>query len=111
KWPEQLRLLVQVMLTAEFPMLLVWGPEMTQLYNDAFRPILGSGKHPAALGGSARETWAEIWDDIGPLFAMVFDEGRAVRAQDQRLLIERNGYSEETFFTYSYSPIHDDDDR
>src|SRR4051812_13733889 len=109
-WPDQLRLLVQVMLSSEFPMMIVWGPEYTQLYNDAFRPILGTVKHPGALGRSARETWAEIWDDIGPLFASVF-AGEAVRNADHRLLINRNGYDEETFFTYSYSPIHDDSDH
>ena len=106
-WPEQLQLLVRVMLTSEFPMMLAWGREYTQLYNDAFRPILGSEKHPDALGGSARDTWREIWDEIGPLFSTVFDAGEAVWASDQRLLINRNGYAEETFFTYSYSPIHD----
>lgn len=108
-WPEQLRLLVQVMLSSEFPMMIVWGAEYTQLYNDAFRPILGTEKHPGALGHSARETWAEIWDEIGPLFAKVF-AGEAVWNADHRLLINRNGYDEETFFTYSYSPIHDDSD-
>src|SRR5205085_3852147 len=66
-------------------------------------------KHPGALGRSARETWAEIWDEIGPLFASVF-AGEAVSNVDHRLLINRNGYEEETFFTYSYSPIHDDSD-
>jgi hypothetical protein len=108
-WPEQLRLLVQVMLSSEFPMMIVWGAEYTQLYNDAFRPILGTGKHPGALGSTARETWAEIWDEIGPLFDGVF-AGKAVWNSDHRLLINRNGYDEETFFTYSYSPIHDDSD-
>ena len=108
-WPDQLRLLVQVMLSSEFPMMIVWGREYTQLYNDAFRPILGTGKHPGAMGRSARETWAEIWDEIGPLFASVF-AGDAVWNADHRLLINRNGYDEETFFTYSYSPIHDDSD-
>jgi serine phosphatase RsbU (regulator of sigma subunit) len=108
-WPDQLHLLVQVMLSSEFPMMIVWGPEYTQLYNDAFRPILGTGKHPGALGRSVRETWAEIWDDIGPLFASVL-AGEAVWNADHRLLINRNGYDEETYFTYSYSPIHDDSD-
>src|SRR3954467_3308242 len=108
-WPEQLRLLVQVMLSSEFPMMIVWGREYTQLYNEAFRPILGTGKHPGALGHSARETWAEIWDEIGPLFSRVF-AGEAVWNADHQLLINRNGYDEETFFTYSYSPIHDDSD-
>jgi serine phosphatase RsbU (regulator of sigma subunit) len=107
-WPAQLQLLVQVMLSSEFPMMLAWGPDYTQLYNDAFRPILGTGKHPGALGNSARDTWAEIWSEIGPLFSRVFDDGEAVWNADQRLLIERNGYSEETFFTYSYSPIYDE---
>src|SRR4051794_6478991 len=108
-WPDQLRLLVQVVLSSGFPMMIVWGREYTQLYNDAFRPILGTGKHPGALGRSARETWAEIWDEIGPLFDSVF-AGEAVWNADHRLLINRNGYDEEVFFTYSYSPIHDDSD-
>ena len=108
-WPEQLRLLVQVMLSSRFPMMIVWGREHTQLYNDAFRPILGTGKHPDALGDSTRETWAEIWDEIGPLFERVY-AGESVTNTDHRLLINRNGYDEETFFTYSYSPIHDDSD-
>lgn len=106
-WPDNLHLLVQVMLSSEFPMMIAWGPEYTQLYNAAFRPILGTDKHPRALGRSARETWAEIWDDVGPLFAGVF-AGEAVSKADHRLVINRNGYDEETYFTYSYSPIHDD---
>ena len=92
-----------------FPMMIVWGDEYTQLYNDAFRPILGTGKHPGAMGRSARETWAEIWDEIGPLFAGVF-AGDAVWNADQRLVINRNGYDEESFFTYSYSPLYGDAD-
>ncbi len=88
-------------------MMIVWGDDYTQLYNDAFRPILGTDKHPGAMGRSASETWAEIWDEIGPLFASVF-AGDAVWNADQRLLINRNGYDEETFFTYSYSPIFSD---
>ena len=108
-WPAELSLLVRVMLSSEFPMMIVWGDEYTQLYNDAFRPILGTGKHPGAMGRSARETWSEIWDEIGPLFASVF-AGEAVWNADQRLLINRNGYDEETFFTYSYSPIYSDAD-
>ena len=107
-WPEPLRLATRLMLNSQFPMMIVWGPELIQLYNDAFRPILGRDKHPAALGDTARHTWSEIWDEIGPLFASVLDEGQAVWSADQRLVIERNGYPEETFFTYSYSPIHDD---
>ena len=108
-WPVELTMLVRVMLSSEFPMMIVWGEEYTQLYNDAFRPILGTGKYPGALGRSATETWAEIWDEIGPLFASVY-AGAAVWNADQRLLINRNGYDEETFFTYSYSPIHGDAD-
>ena len=107
-WPEHLRLATRVMLNSQFPMMIVWGPDLIQLYNDAFRPILGRDKHPGAFGDNARNTWSEIWDEIGPLFASVLDDGQAVWAVDQRLIIERNGYPEETFFTYSYSPVHDD---
>ncbi len=93
-------------------MMIVWGDEYTQLYNDAFRPILGTGKHPGAMGRSAQQedrAAAEIWDEIGPLFASVY-AGEAVWNADQRLLINRNGYDEETFFTYSYSPLYGDAD-
>lgn len=109
-WPHQLRLITRMMLGSRFPMMVVWGTEMTQVYNDAFRPILGRTKHPMALVATARDTWSEIWDEIGPLFAEVIEEGEAVWRENQRLVIERNGYPEETFFTYSYSPALDDDD-
>ncbi len=98
-WPEHLRLVTRIMLSSRFPMMIVWGRDLIQLYNDAFRPVLGRDKHPGALGDCARNTWSEIWSEIGPLFSTVLDEGHAVWSEDQRLIIERNGYPEETFFT------------
>ncbi len=107
KWPLQLRQLTATMLTVPSPMLICWGKEYMQLYNDAFRPILGNNKHPQALGIGAKETYAEIWDTIRPLFESVM-AGNPVTFQDFKLLMDRNGYSEEVYFDFSYSPIKDE---
>src|ERR1700759_3549586 len=63
-WPSALKQMVSMMLTTKFPVLICWGENYTQLYNDAFRPINGGSKHPQAMGGSARDTYAEIWETI-----------------------------------------------
>ena len=109
-WPLQLRHLVATMLTNPSPMLICWGHEYLQFYNDAFRPILGSTKHPQALGIGADETYAEIWDTIKPLFEKVM-AGPPVAFQDFRLMMDRHGYSEEVFFDFSYTPILDENAR
>ena len=70
-WPQSLRTALSILLETGFPMYIAWGAEFTQFYNDGYRPILGSTKHPAAMGISTRETFAEIWDIIGPMFARV----------------------------------------
>jgi signal transduction histidine kinase len=106
-WPQSLRTSVGILLTSGYPMYIPWGPEYTQLYNDAFRPILGA-KHPAALGGSARETWAEIWDFIRPLFEAVMHAGETITRMDQQLFIDRGGYLEEVYFDFSYSPVREE---
>src|SRR5687767_15137302 len=67
-WPQSLRTALSILLESRFPMYIAWGREFTQFYNDAYRPILGSTKHPAAMGRSTRETFAEIWHIIGPMF-------------------------------------------
>ena len=67
-WPVALKQTASMMLKNNFPVLICWGPDFIQLYNDAFRPINGESKHPQALGGSARDTYAEIWEIIGPMF-------------------------------------------
>ena len=66
-WPEGLRLAVSMCLSSRFPALVVWGPDLIKIYNDGYRPILGTEKHPAALGAPMRDVWPEIWDYIHPL--------------------------------------------
>jgi hypothetical protein len=101
-WPVELRSLVQLCLTTRFPMLVTWGPALHMIYNDGYRDLIGD-KHPAALGAPLATVWTEIWDTIGPLVDGVTRTGEPVWAQHQRLLIDRHGFTEETYFTYSYS--------
>ena len=103
-WPQSLRTMVSVMLDNPFGMYIAWGPEYIQLYNDGYRPILGTSKHPAALGISTRETFAEIWHIIGPMFGDVMN-GKPVGFPDFMLPLNRNGFVEECYFDFSYSPI------
>ena len=90
-------------------MLVVWGPELIKIYNDRYREMLGADKHPEALGRPVREVWPEIWDEIGPMFEQVIDTQVPTFDHHGRLVIERNGFPEEAFFTWSYSPLYDDD--
>ena len=103
-WPQSLRTMVAVMLNNPFGMYIAWGPDYIQLYNDAFRPILGSTKHPQALGICPRQTFAEIWVTIGPMFDDVM-KGTPVGFPDFMLPLNRNGFTEECYFDFSYSPI------
>jgi PAS domain S-box-containing protein len=89
-------------------MLIWWGSELVMLYNDAYRPILGSTKHPKAIGQCGRECWQESWDIIGPMLEAVMATGQSTLCDDQLLLLDRNGYIEECYFTFSYSPIRDE---
>ncbi len=103
-WPQSLRTAVSICLASHFPMLIWWGPELVKLYNDAYRPMLGT-KHPQALGQRGKDCWPEIWDIIGPMLEGVLSRGEATWSENQLLLLERNGYPEECYFTFSYSPI------
>ncbi|MBW4606854.1 MAG: PAS domain S-box protein [Hassallia sp. WJT32-NPBG1] len=107
-WSQSLRTSLSICLSSRFPIQIWWGSEFVMLYNDAYRPILGTTKHPQALGQPARECWAEIWDIIGPMLESVMITGNATWSDDQLLLIDRNGYLEESYFTFSYSPIRDE---
>ena len=90
-------------------MLLWWGPEMIQFYNDAYRPSLGNnGKHPHALGQKGKECWPEIWNIISPLHRQVQTTGDAIWAENQRVPIYRNGKIEDAYWTYSYSSVLDE---
>ncbi|GFE71379.1 ATP-binding protein [Chroococcus sp. FPU101] len=108
KWPQSLRTIVSVLLNSRYPMFIWWGTELVALYNDAYRPILGNSKHPYFLGKSAKEMWAEIWDTLGPLTEIVMKTGEPTWSEDLLLLMNRYGYLEETYFTFSYSPVRDE---
>ncbi|QGQ19817.1 SpoIIE family protein phosphatase [Cellulomonas sp. JZ18] len=106
-WPAGLRAAVELCLSTRFPVLVTWGPALTMLYNDGYREILGTRKHPSAMGAPLAQVWPEVWDDIAPLLREVLDHGRPTWVADQRLVMHRSGFDEETFFTYSYSPLRD----
>jgi His Kinase A (phospho-acceptor) domain len=105
-WPQSLRTAVSIVFESAFPMMLAWGPAFTQIYNDAFRPILGTSKHPA-LGNGTAETFAEAWHIVGPLFAQVM-AGRGVGFHDMLVPLDRDGYLEECYFVYTYTPVRDE---
>jgi PAS domain-containing protein len=107
-WPEPLRVFVRVMLGSGYPMLISWGPTYTMLYNDSYGPLIGT-KHPGALGRGIREVLPEVWDFLGPRFDKVMSEGQeASQLTGQMFTVYRSNYLEECYFSFSYSPIHDD---
>ena len=104
-WPQSLRTSISICLNSRFPMLIWWGPSLVKIYNDAYLPILGA-KHPRALGQPGREVWPEIWHIIGPMLEGVMQRGEATWSEDTLLPLERKGFIEECYFTFSYSPIN-----
>ncbi len=106
-WPQSLRTSVSTCLNSKFAILIWWGPDLVMLYNDAYRDIIGA-KHPAALGRPGRECWPEIWPTIQPMLEGVLQLGEATWSNDLLLPLERSGYPEECYFTFSYSPIRDE---
>ena len=110
-WPQSLKTIVRVLLTSRFAMWMSWGPELTFLYNDAYAKMTLGKKHPWALGKPSREVWKEIWEDIGPRIQRVLETGEATWDEALLLFLERSGYREETYHTFSYSPLSDDDGK
>ncbi len=106
-WSPALRMMVRILLANRFPMLLWWGPEYVSLYNDSYRPILGT-KHPWALGRPVRECWSEIWDLLEPLIDTPFRGGPATWDEDIFFEINRYGFVEETHFAIAYSAVPDE---
>ena len=104
-WPQHLRIPLRMMLSSRFAMWMGWGPELTFLYNDAYARMTLGKKHPWALGKPAREVWAEIWRDLEPRIRTVFETGTATWDEALPLILERSGYAEETYHTFSYSPL------
>jgi signal transduction histidine kinase/DNA-binding response OmpR family regulator len=108
-WSGGLRTSLSICLQSRFPIVIFWGPELRLLYNDAYAPALGA-KHPDALGrpGLGPEGWAELADVIEPMLRGVLERGEASWSEDGLLLVQRNGFAEEAYFTFSYSPIVED---
>jgi PAS domain S-box-containing protein len=109
-WPQSLRTVVNILLSSRYAMWMAWGPELIFFYNDAYRSTLGI-KHPWALGMRANEVWSEIWPDIGPLIDTVLASGKATYHEGRLLFLQRSGFPEETYHTFSYSPLSDDSGR
>jgi signal transduction histidine kinase len=107
-WSRSLRSAVAVCLHSRFQMAIYWGPRLTCIYNDAEREVLAE-LHPGALGMPAQELLRDSWDVVGPQLEAVIDHGDATWAEDQPLSFDRRGILETGYFTYSYSPILDDD--
>jgi signal transduction histidine kinase/DNA-binding NarL/FixJ family response regulator len=107
-WPNSLRTIVRMLLASRFAMWMGWGDGLTFLYNDAYARMSLGRKHPWALGKKSAEVWAEIWPDIGPRLQFVLDTGTATWDEDLLLFLERSGFSEESYHTFSYSPLTDD---
>ncbi|MEU0333888.1 SpoIIE family protein phosphatase [Streptomyces sp. NPDC006193] len=107
-WPQSLQTAVSILLSSRFPMWMAWGEELTFFCNAAYRRDTLGRKYPWALGRPASEVWAEIWDDIGPRIDTVLGTGQATWDEGLLLFLERSGYSEETYHTFSYSPLRDD---
>ncbi|HEY0673124.1 MAG TPA: ATP-binding protein [Longimicrobiales bacterium] len=117
EWSQSLRTMADAVLASRNPMLLFWGPELVQIYNDAFRPSLGpdtgrAPRHPRALGMRAADFWTDVWSAVGPQIEAVMTRGESVWHEDLYLPIERgDGVLDDAWWTYSYSPVRDDDGR
>ncbi len=105
EWPDDLRTAVSICLTSRFPIVLWWGPNLTLLYNDAYIPMLGPGKHPQSLGEPGSECWSDIWETVGPMLEGVMRSGQATWSEELQLFLNRHLAREEDYFTFSYSPI------
>lgn len=107
-WPGSLKTALAIMTGSRFPMVVIWGPDLTLFYNPSYAPMLGS-KHPWAMGRPLHEVWPEIWETIGPMLQSVMQTGVPTYNEDMLLPLSRNGYLEECYFTFSFSPILDDE--
>jgi signal transduction histidine kinase len=106
-WPQALRTSVRIMLTSRQAMFVWWGDQLINLYNDPYKSIIG-GKHPWALGQPASAVWREIWDQVGPRAQSALTANEGTYDEALLLIMERHGYREETYYTFSYSPVPSD---
>ena len=107
-WPQSLRTCIRIMLTSRQPIWIGWSKKLIKLYNDPYKAIVG-GKHPWALGAPASVVWKEIWNEIDPMLRQVMEKDEGTYVESQLLIMERNGYPEETHYTFSYTPIPGED--
>jgi PAS domain S-box-containing protein len=107
-WPQSLKTIVRTILDSRYAMWLGWGEDFTFFYNDAYATMTLGPKHPWALGKPARVVWSEIWPDIGPRAESVLRTGKATWDEGLLLFLERREFKEETYHTFSYSPVPDD---
>jgi len=106
-WPQSLKTAIGIMLASRQPIWIGWGPDLIFFYNDPYKSIIG-GKHPVALGQPTSIVWREIWSEIGPLLQTALNGVEGTFTEQKLLIMERNGYPEETYYTFSYSPVPDD---
>jgi PAS domain S-box-containing protein len=107
RWPSALVVVVDLMLGSAFPQIVLWGPELVQIYNDAYRPLIGV-KHPSALGRPIRESWPELWEASRPQFERVL-RGESVFLENVPFHLARSATPEQAYFTASQSPVRGDD--
>lgn len=106
-WPQSLRTAVSICLTTPFVSAVHWGPQLRILYNDAYAPALVE-RHPSVLGKPFCQVWPELWEVLGPQIAQVLEAGRGFAIENQHLRMERLDQVEDTYWTYSFAPIHDE---
>jgi two-component sensor histidine kinase len=107
-WPQSLQTAMGLLLNTQHPMFIWWGSELIQFYNDVYRQTMGPERHPGALGQRGRECWEEIWDIIGPQIEQVMAGKGATWHEDHLVPMTRHGKREDVWWTYSFSPIHDE---
>lgn len=108
-WPQSLKSVTRMVLTSKQPMCFFWGPELLNFFNDAYRPMLGK-RAAYALGMPFKELWSDVWEDVLPFTRQAL-AGEGTWTENLPLVMTRNGFEEKAYFTFSYSPLHDDDGR
>nr|WP_315438514.1 PAS domain-containing protein [uncultured Pseudomonas sp.] len=106
-WPQSLRTAVDIVIHSPMPMLLLWGPQLTQIYNNGFAMLAGS-KHPHAFGQPAHLIWPELQDFTDPIYRAVL-QGQVRTYSERRFTLQREGKESDFWLDLTYSPIRDED--
>ena len=105
-WSAEFREIANLLMRNPHPAALFWGEELTMLYNESYRVEIAGNKHPALMGTGFSGPFAELWNNVGPIFKECARTGNSVRRENDMLPIERHGYLEETFFAWSFTPVY-----